>query len=347
MELKMIRVSEIQPNPFQPRESFEKESLKELADSLNDARLIQPIIVRRYRDGYQIVAGERRWRAAQMIDLREIPCIVKEIADERVLLESLVENLHRKDLTDMERENAIHELWKDRGTLGFGTNAELARAIGISSQSVENDLEAWEFRHKEGGIPPSAPTYIISRTQGLPIEERRRIIEKVEKGEFQAKEAYTGKEARFDFILVSNTLHHLRTGECVAGKRDKKHDCERDETEKNCIYRFEEQEIFRTLLELGKRVIVYESFDPNARDNDKVRGRGGYFTTKEWKETFKNLSERYRVEFITPLRCHLDKKGLDSLTATLRQVDCIWFYVEGKNVELHNQMTETSNQANR
>lgn len=60
-----------------------------------------------------------------------------------------------------------------------------------------------------------------------------------------------------------------------------------------------------------------------------------------------NLLERYRVEFITPLRCHLDKKGLDSLTATLRQVDCICFYVEEKNVELHNQMTETSNQANR
>jgi len=207
------------------------------------------------------------------------------------------------------------------------------------------------------------PAKIVGINEGLSIysfastlEQKSKLFTKTEirlyKCSFFDKETLgkilkKGKEARFDFILVSNTLHHLRTGECVAGKRDKKHDCERDETEKNCIYRFEEQEIFRALLELGKRVIVYESFDPNARDNDKVRGRGGYFTTKEWKETFKNLSERYRVEFITPLRCHLDKKGLDSLTATLRQVDCICFYVEGKNVELHNQMTETSNQTNR
>jgi len=129
---------------------------------------------------------------------------------------------------------------------------------------------------------------------------------------------------------VSKTLHHLRTGECIADRRDEGHEC--PETEECCIYKFEEQEIFERLLELGKRVIVYESFCPHDRDDDKVRGRGGYFTTKEWKETFKNLSERYRVEFITPLRCHLDKKGLGSLTATLRQVDCICFYVERKNV---------------
>jgi len=187
----MIPINEIQPNPFQPRESFEKESLKELADSIKDVNVIQPIVVRRYGEGYQIIAGERRWKAAQMTGLKEIPCIVKDIPEGRVLLESLIENLHRKDLTDIERENAIYELWKKRETLGFKTKAELAIAIGLYPDKIEADLEAWEFRHKEGGILPSTPTYIISRTQGLSVEERKKVIEKVQKGEFQAQEAYT------------------------------------------------------------------------------------------------------------------------------------------------------------
>jgi len=136
----------------------------------------------------------------------------------------------------------------------------------------------------------------------------------------------------FDFILVSKTLHHLRTGECIAKERNEKHKHQKDETEACCIYRFGGQEIFKKLFELGKRVIVYEAFFPQEKDDDKERGRRGYFTMKEWKEIFENLLERYRVELITPLRCHLDKKGLESLTATLRQVDCICFYVERKNV---------------
>jgi len=123
--------------------------------------------------------------------LREVPCIVKDIAEERILLESLVENLHRKDLTDIERENAIHNLWKNRETLGIESKAELAKVLGVSETSVQDDVEAWEFRHQEEGIPTSTPTYIISRTQGLPDAERKRIIEKVNKGELQAKEAYT------------------------------------------------------------------------------------------------------------------------------------------------------------
>ena len=83
------------------------------------------------------------------------------------------------------------------------------------------------------------------------------------------------KEGTFDFILVSKTLHHLRMGECIAKERDQKHECQEDE--ECCIYKFEEQEIFKRLSELGKRVIIYEYFDPADNDDDKIRGRGGYF----------------------------------------------------------------------
>lgn len=136
------------------------------------------------------------------------------------------------------------------------------------------------------------------------------------------------KQTMSDFVLVSKTLHHFRTGECIAKERDKEHEHRKDE--ESCIYRFEEQKIFEVLLELGKRVIVYEHFYPHEEDDDKVRGRGGYFTTEEWRRMFNHLSENYRVEFIGPLRCHLDKKGLEKVIAKLRHVDCICFYVETK-----------------
>jgi len=131
---------------------------------------------------------------------------------------------------------------------------------------------------------------------------------------------------RFDFVLVSNTLHHLRTGDCIAKKHDEEHECL--ETEKCCIYGFEEQKIFEKLFELGKRVIIYENFFPQEEDDDKVRGRGGYFTAKEWKHMFKYLSGKYKVNFIRPKRCHLDKEALDRIEQMLREVDCICFYVE-------------------
>ncbi len=134
----------------------------------------------------------------------------------------------------------------------------------------------------------------------------------------------------FSFVLVSKALHHLRTGECIAKERDQKHKCREDE--KDCIYKFDEQTIFKNLLQLGKRVIIYECYVPQDEDDDKIRGRGGHFSSKEWYRIFKHLSENYKVEIIKPLRCHLDKKEFAKVIAELRQVDCICFYVEKNNV---------------
>ena len=135
------------------------------------------------------------------------------------------------------------------------------------------------------------------------------------------------QKRKFDFVVTSKTLHHLRYGKCiVADKRNKKHKCPPDEG--SCIYKFEEKEIFERLLQLGKRAIVYEWFFPHEEDDDKVRGRGGHFTTEEWRRIFSHLSEHYRVNFVKPLRCQLDKEELDIVIAKLRQVDCICFYVE-------------------
>lgn len=146
MELKTISTVKIRGNPFQPRQAFDEEALRELADSIRETRIVQPIIVKRQGENYEIIAGERRWGAAQMAGLRQIPCIVEDISEDRVLLESLVENLHRKDLADIERENAIHQLWKSGM---FNTKEALAKAIGVPRERVVKDIEAKEFRDAE------------------------------------------------------------------------------------------------------------------------------------------------------------------------------------------------------
>lgn len=187
MELKMIPINKIEPNPFQPRDHFDQESLEELADSMKDANVIQPIVVRRQRRGYEIVVGERRWRAAQIVGLEEIPCIIKDIPEKRVLLESLIENLHRKDLNDIERENAIYELWKS-GL--YKTKDVLAKAIGVPKDRVLYDIEAKEFRDKEK-VSMDTSTRTIRGTRGLPTYERKAIIDKVQRGEFKVSEVDT------------------------------------------------------------------------------------------------------------------------------------------------------------
>jgi len=131
---------------------------------------------------------------------------------------------------------------------------------------------------------------------------------------------------KFDFVLVSKTLHHLRTGECIARNRDKNH--KHSEKEECCIYEFEPQRLFENLLKLGDRLIIYEFFDPSDTDNDKIRGRGGYFTRNEWKKIFEYLFGKHRVEFIRPKKFPLNKETLNKVYSILKKVDYVCFYVE-------------------
>jgi len=187
LQFDLIPADRIRPNPFQPREAFEKESLKELADSIKEAGIIQPIIVRRHGKGFQIIAGERRWRALQMAGVKKIPAIIKDTAEDRVLLESLIENLHRLDLADVERENAIHELWKSGR---FKSKADLAKALGITETRAISDIDAKELRERER-LGRAVSTEAIRATRGLKEEERKRVIERVSREEIGVREAWT------------------------------------------------------------------------------------------------------------------------------------------------------------
>jgi ParB family chromosome partitioning protein len=131
-----IGIHEITHNPFQPRKEFDKENLSELAQSIMAYGVIQPIIVRKVNDEYQIVAGERRYRACKLIGLKEIPALVQDMNDEKAAAVSLIENLQRKDLNYFEEANAYSVLIN---TFGM-TQEELAKKVGKSQSAIANKI---------------------------------------------------------------------------------------------------------------------------------------------------------------------------------------------------------------
>ena len=136
-ELKKLPIEFLQPGKYQPRKDMSPEALEELASSIRSQGVIQPIVVRPIgQDSYEIIAGERRWRAAQMAQLDVVPCLVKDVPDEAAVAIALIENIQREDLNAMEEAQAL-----DRLMIEFElTHAEVAEAVGKSRTTVTNLL---------------------------------------------------------------------------------------------------------------------------------------------------------------------------------------------------------------
>jgi ParB family transcriptional regulator, chromosome partitioning protein len=136
-----LDINQLQPNPSQPRGIIIPESVMELTDSIKEHGVLEPLIVAHTPAGYQIIAGERRWRAAKMAGLKTVPCIVKETHPKGMLEMALVENVQREDLNPLERAKAFKRL---RDEFNFGTS-EIAKRISKSPSYISNSLRLLEL----------------------------------------------------------------------------------------------------------------------------------------------------------------------------------------------------------
>lgn len=177
--MKTIPIDKIRPSPFQPRVSFDKEKIKELADSINDSGLVQPILVRKKGETYQIIAGERRWRAFQFAKLKEIPCVIREADDLEARELSLVENWHRLDLGTVEAESFIASLYEDGRKIGrYKSISDMSRKTGIPQSTLSELITASGVR-KDLKLSSTITYGDISRTKGLKEEPdlRKKVLE--------------------------------------------------------------------------------------------------------------------------------------------------------------------------
>lgn len=131
-----LNIRSIEPNPQQPRHIFDDEALAELVHSIKEIGLLQPVVVRQTKTGYQLIAGERRLRASKKAGLKTIPALIRKTADDQMLRDALLENLHRANLTPLEEAAAYQQLLSDFG----GTQDELATKLGRSRPQISNTL---------------------------------------------------------------------------------------------------------------------------------------------------------------------------------------------------------------
>ena len=239
-----IKVIEIEPNREQPRRFFDEEALDELAGSIKTYGVLQPIIVNKKDNYYEIVAGERRWRAAKKAGLAEMPCIIKDDITERSNKEiALIENLQRVDLNPIDKARGLKELIDDYGM----TQKELADSIGISRSNIANSVRILNLD----------PRVIKLAEEGKLTEGHCRNLVVIEDAEKQYK-------AALDIIQRGETVRDIERR-----VKNKKTVAQKD-PRLDAIYRDIEnsfQGFFGTKVKLdankrsGKIIIQYSSYD--------------------------------------------------------------------------------------
>jgi len=191
--LRSIAVSDIRPNPDQPRQTFDSDALDELASSMRQRGVIQPIVVRPHGKNFQIVAGERRWRAAQRARLHQIPAVVRNLNDEETLEIAIVENVQRKDLNAIEEAEAYARLSQDFGH----SQARLAEIVGKSRSHIANLIRLLE-------LPASVKALVID--DKLTMGHARALINAPNAEELAPQIAQKGLSVRDVERLVRKAL---------------------------------------------------------------------------------------------------------------------------------------------
>lgn len=173
----MLKPSEITASPDQPRKSFDEYELKRLCDSIKASGIIQPLIVRKTENGYRLIAGERRLKAAVMAGLRRVPCVIHKTDDETAALYSLLENLQRSNLTVFEEAEGINRLITEYGI----SQSEAAARLGISQSGLSNKLRLLKLSEsiKERVSSARLTERHARALLRLPEEEREQVLDRI------------------------------------------------------------------------------------------------------------------------------------------------------------------------
>ena len=183
-----LRLSQIEPNRDQPRKIFSEEALNELADSIREHGVLQPLLVRPLPGGsYQLVAGERRWRASRMAGLQEVPVVIREMDEEQSMEIALIENLQREDLNAIEEATGYKQLMERYGM----TQEQVAKRVGKSRPAIANALRLLNLPQKvmdmvgEGEVSPGHARALLA------FDDQDRIVEiaqKVKTGKYSVRD---------------------------------------------------------------------------------------------------------------------------------------------------------------
>ncbi len=231
-----LKISEIEPNRSQPRHDFNEESLRELADSIAAHGVLQPLLVRPLPEGgYQLVAGERRWRASRMAGLFEVPVIIRELSDSETMQISMIENLQRENLNPVEEALGYKTLIDEYGF----TQDELSKTVGKSRPVITNALRLLKLSQeildmlRNGEITTGHARALLSIDNAdeqlriaqlivkndLTVRDIERIAKSIneQKGEHQAAETHK-RSTFFDEVELSLNEHLSRKVKVVNGK---------------------------------------------------------------------------------------------------------------------------------
>lgn len=203
-----VYIENIEPNPFQPRKEFDEESLYELGNSIEENGIIQPITVRQVKpDKYQLVSGERRWRASLLIGLNNIPAIVKDYTDRQMMEIALVENIQREDLNPIEEAQAYNQMMEEFSM----TQADVAKKVGKSRSTIANVVRLLK-------LAPKIQMYVSRGTMSM---GHARALLSLESNELQTNAAE---------YIIKNNLSVRKTEKYVNRLKEKSKEDESNST---------------------------------------------------------------------------------------------------------------------
>lgn len=210
-----LNIAEIKANPWQPRQSFASEALNSLSESIKSAGVMQPILVRSADTGYELVAGERRLRAAELAGLKQIPAVIKDVDDRTAAEWSIIENVQREDLNPIERAEAYQRLQDQFGL----THQEIASQVGLNRSSVTNHIRLNEL---DEGTKEAVRTGLLSGGHAksllsiTKLEDRSKLVRMALSGSWSVRELerrvrqiQSGGPLKKDSTEVDTTRSHL------------------------------------------------------------------------------------------------------------------------------------------